>query len=175
MITRRLLVRAALAVTVTASLGLFAAGGEPPPAAPQAPQAAKAPAAAPVAQPSREPLRIDLLARGAQERLAHNAFVPRSWEPPPPPPAPAAPVRSAPPPPPPPPAAPPLPFTFMGTFDSEGGKTAYYLVEGDKLHAVAEGEVVNGVYRVGALRGEELELVYLPLAVSQTLALGGGK
>ncbi len=171
MITRRLLVRAALVVAVTASLGLFAAGGEPT-AGGAAPQARIAPPAAPAAQQPREPLRIDLLARGAQERLALNAFVPRSWEPPPPPPAPA---RSVAPPPPPPPTAPPLPFTFLGTFDSKGGETAYYLVEGDKLHAVAEGEVVNGVYRVGALRGEELELVYLPLSISQTLALGGRK
>jgi hypothetical protein len=112
-------------------------------------------------------VRIDLLHRAAQSGPRRDAFTPRGWQPLPPP-AGAAPAA----PPPPPPTAPPLPFTFMGLFESPGERTVYYLVEGDKLHTVTEGETINGTHRIEAVKGNRMDILYMPLSVTQTLALG---
>jgi len=173
---RDMLVRGALVAAVTASLGLFAAGGdrtEAPVAAAPAPAAPAAPRPA----AKGETLRSDLLRRDAQQRPGGDAFAAHSWQPPPPPPKPVRPQVAAPEPPPepPPPAAPPLPFTFLGAFETAGAKQVFYLVEGDKVHAVSEGEIVNETYHVETVTPEEMVLVYLPLKIRQTLALGAGK
>ena len=76
--------------------------------------------------------------------------------------------------PPPPPVAPPLPFTFLGAFEA-GGKRVLYIVEGDKVHAVSEGEVVNELYQVEAVGADEMVFTYLPLKLKQTLSLGNPK
>ena len=60
----------------------------------------------------------------------------------------------------------------MGRFDNPGDKTVYYLVEGDKLHTVSEGETINGIYRIEAVKEISMDILYLPLAITQSLALG---
>jgi hypothetical protein len=179
MATRReMLLRGALIAAVTASLGLFAAGGErleaPAGAQPVAAQNAP-PAQRPAAK--SESVRIDLLRRDAQARPEGDAFAAHSWQPPPPPPRPKliAPEPELADPPPPPPAAPPLPFTFLGAFEATGGKRVLYLVEGDKVHAVSEGEIVNELYQVEAVGADEMVFMYLPLKLKQTLSLGNPK
>lgn len=172
MATRRdTLVRAGLAAALTASLGLLAASGEPPDPVARAPTSSELRERGMPAAESPQALRADLLQRGAQEAAAKDLFAAHSWYRPPAPPPP----QKSEPSPAPPPAAPPLPFTFLGTFESAGGKPTVYLVEGDQVHAVSEGEVVNGLYRVEALGTDELVLLYLPLAIRHTLALGSGK
>lgn|SRR5262245_23860056 len=174
---RDVLVRGALVVAVSASLGLFAAGGDNP----QPPEAV--PAAVPPAPAAQRPaakgesLRMDLLRREAQQRPERDAFAAHSWQPPPPPPPPVRPkvVAPEPPPEPPPPTAPPLPFTYLGAFETAGAKQVFYLVEGDKVHAVTEGEIVNQTYQIETVTPEEMVLVYLPLKIKQSLAIGGGK
>src|SRR5262245_41630275 len=170
---RDVLVRGALIAAVTASLGLFAAGGDAP--APTAPvTASPAPASpAPRPQAKADVLRVDLLRREAQQRPEGDAFAAHSWQPPPP--MKKQVVAPEPAPEPPPPAAPPLPFTFLGAFETEGAKQVFYLVEGDKVHAVTEGEIVNETYQIETVTPEEMVLVYLPLKIKQTLALGGNK
>jgi hypothetical protein len=176
MATRReILVRGGLAAAVTASLGLLAASGEPT-APPQARTAALAPAGAEAAASNsppqrREALRMDLLQRGAQEKAAQDVFAAHSWQRA----APPAPEPRLEPPPAPPPTAPPPPFTFLGTFEAADGKPVFYLVEGDQVHAVGEGEVINGVWRVEAAGVDEIVLLYLPLSIRQSLALGTAK
>jgi hypothetical protein len=176
---RDVLVRGVLVVAVTASLGLFAAGGDaptPPAPAPALPGPAPAAAPAPRPQAKADALRHDLLRREAHQRPEGDAFAAHSWQPPPPPPPPVKkPVAAPEPAPEPPPAAPPLPFTFLGAFETEGAKQVFYLVEGDKLHAVTEGEIVNEIYQVETVTPEEMVLMYLPLKIRQTLALGGNK
>ena len=171
---RQMLVRGALIAAVSASLGLFAAGGDRP----ETPAAA-APAPAAQRPPSRsEGVRIDLLRRETQTRPEGDAFAAHSWQPPPPPPPRPkliAPEPEAADPPPAPPVAPPLPFTFLGAFEATGGKRVLYLVEGDKVHAVSEGEMVNELYQVEAVGPDEMVLMYLPLKQRQTLGLGAGK
>ncbi len=165
---RDMLVRGGWVAAVTASVGLLAAGDEPSDAP------LPVPAAVERAQAKSETLRIDLLRRGAQERAALDVFAAHSWQPPPPPPIQPK-IEPSPPPPPPPPAAPPLPFTFLGTFETAGGQPVFYLVEGDRVHAVSKGEIVNDLYRIEAVEADAMVLLYLPLKIRQTLAFGGGK
>lgn len=175
MATRReMLLRGGLIAAVTASLGLFAAGGERP----EAPVAAQTPPPAQRPVTKSESVRIDLLRRDAQPRPEGDAFAAHSWQPPPPPPPRPkliAPEPELADPAPPPPVAPPLPFTFLGAFEATGGKRVLYLVEGDKVHAVSEGEMVNELYQVEAIGADEMVLMYLPLKQRQTLAFGAGK
>lgn len=170
---RGLLVRGALALAVTASVGLFAAGGDAPetPVAVAVPQ----PAAAPPPAAKTETLRVDLLQRRAPARDARDVFAAHSWQPPPPPPVQAKIEPPPPPPPPPEPTAPPLPFTFLGAFEAAGGKQVFYLVEGDKVHAVSAGDNINELYRIEAVDTEGMVLVYLPLKIRQPLAFEGKK
>jgi hypothetical protein len=173
-----MLLRGALVAAVTASLGLFAAGGDRTDA-PAAAHPVAAQGAPPAQRPSAksESVRIDLLRRDAQARPEGDAFAAHSWQPPPPPPprpkliAPEPELADAPPP----PAAPPLPFTFLGAFEATGGKRVLYIVEGDKVHAVSEGEIVNELYQVEAVGADEMVFMYLPLKLKQTLSLGNAK
>lgn len=126
--------------------------------------------AAPEALPPVERLRLDLLDRPPSERPVQDLFAAKSWVPPPPPPPP--PPKPAPPPPPPPPTAPPLPFTFMGKLQEDEQPWIVYLVRGERVYSVREGDVIDGTYRVGPLQGGQLTLTYLPLEIPQFLAVG---
>jgi hypothetical protein len=92
-----------------------------------------------------------------------GAFAPRDWTPPPPRPAQAPPA--------PPPTAPPLPFTVIGK-SVEGGAWEVYLAQGDRLHVVRDGAVIDGTYRVDAIAPPVLTLTYLPLDQVQQLTIG---
>lgn len=85
------------------------------------------------------------------------------------------PVRSFRPPPPPPaverPTAPPLPYRHGGLLE-DGGPPAAFLAEGDRLHVVRVGDVVDGRYRVSAVQRGRIDLVYLPLNQTQSLVSG---
>ena len=173
MATRReMLLRGGLIAAVTASLGLFAAGGDRL-EAPVAAQPVAAQSAPPAQRPAAksESVRIDLLRRDAQARPEGDAFSAHSWQPPPPPPPRAKLIAPEPeladPPPP--------PFTFLGAFEATGGKRVLYIVEGDKVHAVSEGETVNELYQVEAVGADEMVFTYLPLKLKQTLSLGNTK
>ncbi|MES2152927.1 MAG: hypothetical protein V4508_24380 [Pseudomonadota bacterium] len=130
-----------------------------------APVRARAPAAV-----LAEPQILRLLPRGALvgeqgEALgaADAPFGSRDWTPPPPKPGPA--------PPPPPPTAPPLPFTYMGKAVGDG-VWEIYLARGDKTYLVHEKMVIDGVYRVDAIKPPTLTLTFLPLNQVQQLNIG---
>lgn len=93
----------------------------------------------------------------------NGVFGRQDWTPPPPPPAPA--------PPPPPPSAPPLPFTFIGK-SLQDGVWEIYLARGDRTHLVRENTVIDGMYRVDAIKPPVLTLTYLPLNQVQQLNIG---
>jgi hypothetical protein len=97
-----------------------------------------------------------------------NAFEAKSWYVPPPPPPPPVAVK---PPPPPPPSAPPLPFTFLGQYQ-DPARHVIFLVRGERVLAVSEGEVIEGTYRVEGIVGTTLAITYLPLNIRQTLTIG---
>jgi hypothetical protein len=120
------------------------------------------------------PLRIELErlhqqgGKVAAEPEVGNVFKAISWYVPPPPPPPPPPPKPVPPPP---PTAPPMPFSYLGRYE-DGGKLIIFLVRGDRIYTVAEGEVIENTYRVERLTGSWLELTYLPLNIKQTIGVG---
>jgi hypothetical protein len=101
--------------------------------------------------------------------VALDLFAAKSWHvaPAPPPPAPPLP----PPPPPPAPGAPPLPFKFMGKFDDATSLKAF-LQRDERVYTVGVGDVIDGTYRVASINAGQMTLIYLPLNIPQTLAVG---
>jgi hypothetical protein len=81
----------------------------------------------------------------------------------------AAPVK------PPPPAAPPLPFTYIGKLDLDGGRQVYYVVNGDTRYALQAGGDADGVfadvYRFEGVQNGHLVIRYQPLEIKQYLPM----
>jgi len=113
-------------------------------------------------------LDLTLLRRVASVSEPGNAFQSKSWYVPPPPPPPAPPPKALPPPA---PKAPPLPFTYLGKFQ-DTSTPVLFLVRGDRVLSVREGDVIEGTYRVDGISGAVLGLTYLPLNIKQTLNIG---
>ncbi|MCD2518909.1 hypothetical protein LQ564_21655 [Massilia sp. G4R7] len=104
--------------------------------------------------------------RFGQDDEGRDVFARQDWTPPPPPPPPAGAL-----PPPPPPSAPPLPFTYIGKSLQEG-RWEIFLARGDRTYLVREAAVIDGAYRVDAIRPPVLTLTYLPLNQVQQLNIG---
>lgn len=98
-----------------------------------------------------------------QSALIGDLFPQQTWVPPPPPPPPA--VQQA-------PAAPPLPFTYGGRY-TEGSDTMIFLVEGNQVHRVRQGDTVKEIYRVERIEQASISLTYLPLGTTHILPTGG--
>ena len=114
-----------------------------------------------------EDLRLDYLVREKTEVEATNPFSPSSWY--------RAPRRPKPPPPPPPapyvapaPTAPPLPFKYFGSYE-DGPKRIVLLLKGTQIYPVIEGDTVDNIYHVQKIVGSKIEIVYLPLGITQTI------
>jgi len=139
------------------------------PAAPSAaqPTAAKAPVPAPAqGEPALRVLqdRARQIADARANQRATPFFAEQSWAPPPaPPPKPEA---SAPPV----PVAPPLPFSYVGR-QSRGGPVEVFLAQGDKIHVVHEGSVIDGRYRLDAITPGAVAFTFLPLNQAQQLTI----
>ena len=112
-----------------------------------------------------EELDLARLRREGDAGEPGDVFVSKSWYVPPPPPPPPPKVA------PPPPTAPPLPFTYLGSF-RDSGKPVYFLVKGDNILTVKEGDVIEGIYRVNGSAGSTLSLTYVPLDIKQSLDIG---
>jgi len=65
-----------------------------------------------------------------------------------------------------------MPFSFLGRYE-EGETRIILLVRDERIYTVAEGEVIDNTYRVERLAGGQLELIYLPLNIKQTISTGG--
>lgn len=130
---------------------------------PRASRAAPSPASQ-SKYPQRLPL--ELLDRRISSVDEVKLFTTKSWfiaPPPPPPPKPA---------PPPPPTAPPLPFTYLGKYQSPDAGLVFFLAKGDRLYTVPAGEIIDGIYRVEGISGGLLGLTYLPLNIKQSINIG---
>ncbi|MFC5697085.1 secretion system X translation initiation factor [Pseudomonas sp. GCM10022186] len=99
---------------------------------------------------------------------AADLFAAQSWyvAPPPPPPmaAPTAAPRAR-------PTAPPLPFTFIGKLDDRQ-QLQVFLLRGEEVLVVREGDLIGKTYKVQRIDPERMTLVYLPLDIAQSLAVG---
>lgn len=168
----------AMAVALALAAGLVVFGDRTPEDAVAEPveRAAIRPAAPAVRSASGKdaaPAIMRLLPRetliGGDERFGQEGpavFGRQDWTPPPPPPPPA---QAAPPPPP--PSAPPLPFTYIGKSLQEG-RWEIFLARGDRTYLVREAAVIDGTYRVDAIKPPVLTLTYLPLNQVQQLNIG---
>jgi hypothetical protein len=107
--------------------------------------------------------------RTANPAASENLFAGHSWYLPPAP-APvrrvSAPVASK-------PVAPPLPYTYMGSYE-QGETTMYFLTKGDRVYDVKVGDVLDETYKVESVHNGQLIFTYLPLHTSQGLRLGEG-
>jgi hypothetical protein len=101
-----------------------------------------------------------------------DPFAVREWQAPPPPAAapsqalPAAVPAS----PPPPPAPPPLPYKFVGQMNNDAVRTVY-LARGDQVMLAHQGDVLDGSYKVIAIRPAEIEFEAVASGLKQTLAI----
>jgi len=103
--------------------------------------------------------------RFGQDGEANPVFARQDWTPPPPPAPPAEATQPTP------PSAPPLPFTYIGKSLQEG-RWEIYLARGERTYLVQEAAVIDGAYRVDAIRPPLLTLTYLPLNQVQQLNIG---
>lgn len=135
-------------------------------ASPVAPSSPSAPASGSWDKSAGGMIRLDQLERPALEAEARDVFAAKSWYVPPPPPPPVKPA------PPPPPSAPPLPFTYLGKIQESPQHLVVFLVQNDRVYAVAKGDVIDNIYRVEGVTAGLLVLTYLPLNIRQTIAVG---
>ncbi|MDE2343884.1 MAG: hypothetical protein KGL63_10960 [Betaproteobacteria bacterium] len=94
--------------------------------------------------------------------MQRNLFPQQSWE------APAGVAAAVPTPP---PQAPPLPFTYVGRWQTDG-KTTYYLAAGHQVYSAQLGQVLDQDWLLSAAQGQELDFVYGPLQQTRTLRMG---
>ena len=69
-------------------------------------------------------------------------------------------------------AAPPLPFTYIGKMQVQGGGYMVFLAKQNRVYTIREGDKVDGNYRVDSIKAPVMTLTYLPLDIKQTLQIG---
>ena len=109
-------------------------------------------------------LNMESLGRQKLELPHGDPFVAKLPPPPPPPKY----VAPSPPPPPPAPVAPALPYTYMGRF-VENGVTTLFLVRQNQSYSVKQNDVLDNNYRVDRIDDGQVQFIYLPLNIPQTL------
>lgn len=114
-------------------------------------------------QPAERPVSFDLPARVLAADASVDLFSRHSWFVPPPPAPPAPPAK---------PTAPPLPYTLLGSYAAAGDKPVYFLVNGDRVHDVHVGDVLDSTYKVDGESNGQLTFTYLPLGTQQSLSVG---
>jgi hypothetical protein len=67
-------------------------------------------------------------------------------------------------------AAPPLPFRYVGRL-LQNGKREVLLLRGSVLHGIAEGDEIDGEYRVERITASAIRFTYLPNNSKQDLDL----
>ena len=121
------------------------------------------------AQPAAQVERVAPLAAAVQTAVpAADLFAVQSWYVAPPP---APSMAAAPPAPPVARKAPPLPFTFIGKLD-DSRQLQVFLLRGEQVLVVREGDLIDKTYKVQRIDAERMTLVYLPLDIAQSLAVG---
>ncbi len=65
-------------------------------------------------------------------------------------------------------SAPPLPFRYVGRL-VQNGRAEVLLMRGALLHSIAEGDEIDGEYRVERITAASIRFLYLPARVAQSL------
>ena len=68
------------------------------------------------------------------------------------------------------PTAPLLPFNYIGRY-IDAGVTYVFLEQGNQLHAVKAGDIIDDLYRIEHI-DKDIHILYLPQKMRQTLAIG---
>jgi hypothetical protein len=132
-----------------------------PAKAPEGAAIAKADGSAPRAAGAAEPLQLP--DRGGLSRSRGELF----GAPPPPPQRKAAPIVVEAPPP---PVAPPVPYRFAGKVRT-GGEEEVLVSKGEIVFPVKVGDTLDGTYKVESIRGDRIELAYLPLGTKDQISI----
>jgi hypothetical protein len=66
--------------------------------------------------------------------------------------------------------APPLPFRYVGRL-VQNGRSEALVMRGSMLYSIAEGDEIDGEYRVERISGATIHFTYLPGRVKQNLDL----
>lgn len=69
------------------------------------------------------------------------------------------------------PSVPRLPFKYIGKL-VENNVTKLFLMEGQSLHIVSQGDKVGHNYLLNKVEDTQITLLYLPLKISQTMSIG---
>ena len=69
------------------------------------------------------------------------------------------------------PTAPRLPFKYIGKL-IEKNKTKIFLMQGQALHIVVEGDKIDSNYQLKQVDESEISIIYLPLKLTQTMDIG---
>jgi hypothetical protein len=115
------------------------------------------------AAPAKGQAQTDAVPRITVSRA--DLFPKQTWYIPPPPPPPPPYV------PPPPPQAPPLPFSYMGSWQEDNVIT-YYLTRGSVPIGVHAGQILDGAWQLEPVTGKTLNFTYLPLKQVRSLRMG---
>lgn len=116
-------------------------------------------------------LNLDKLkSRSEKEGPGGNAFKPKSWQVVAPPVVKKA--EEPAPPPPPPPSAPKLPYVYIGSIRDQDGNKTIFLAKDEQVYPVREGDMLDGVYKIGSVNDGQLIIIYLPLNIEQSLSVG---
>jgi len=67
--------------------------------------------------------------------------------------------------------APMLPFKYVGKL-VENEVTKLFLMEGEALHIVSQGDKIGTNYKVKQVNEQQISLLYLPLNTTQTMSIG---
>lgn len=70
------------------------------------------------------------------------------------------------------PSAPPLPFRYMGKVRYGDQHWRYFLVHGNRVLTVKDGDIVDNTYQIEGVVDNRLMITYLPLALKQSLTIG---
>jgi hypothetical protein len=162
--TRRLVLGGALLVTVVASVWPRAQEHVAPEVvAPTAQREASVRREDPV-PPTAAPTLPSRTERQPQGGEVRDLFSSKTWNPPPP--------RTAvtKPPPPPPPTAPPFPYVVSGSIADANGVFVVFTNQQQNF-VVRVGEVLEQRYRVDSVDAQSVILTYLPLGLSQRVAI----
>jgi hypothetical protein len=69
------------------------------------------------------------------------------------------------------PSLPPMPFQFVGRLHDRSDLQVF-LQDGEKIYVVRSGDVIDDTWKITGISELELQLIYLPLHLSQTLSVG---
>lgn len=67
--------------------------------------------------------------------------------------------------------APRMPFKYIGQL-AENGTTKIFLMKGDALYIVKEGDNIELDYKLEKVEEEQLSILYMPLDITQTINIG---